>query len=262
MRADEQQQLEENKERIANSPYLGVVEAVWIVIENFIVAFVLRALVTGRTGAQIISYQLRPFVLFLGFMVWFMWRKQLPGDFRFLGWPSTRIWRFAACIGLLAAAMWLLGGNVLCLDNVRSPASGWIDWALVSRYTLFGPIQEELLFRCLALSAVWKRSSRMSPESRNRFLTVASGLLFGAMHLSNLIGVPLNYVMMQAALSTLAGASYTWSVLKSGNISDAIFAHLANNLLAVWVPTTRAGEPAALFSVVGSVMIHLSLFIN
>jgi membrane protease YdiL (CAAX protease family) len=148
----------------------------------------------------------------------------------------------------------LYGLDLLSLENLQSSTTKLFYMPYFWSYVIFGPIQEELIFRGLVLLTLLLRSSSYtSPEIP---VAVISGVCFGLMHLGNLISVPSLYVVWQTIFSTFSGVCYSLVILRSKSIGDSILLHFVNNVAAVFLPISvvSAGGP-----LVGLVSLYMTL---
>ena len=139
----------------------------------------------------------------------------------------------------LAVALLLLPLAQLLFPDGQSPqevaeiigsanSSMLLKLSLVVAAVVLAPVTEEIIFRGVLLKALRNHS--------NRFIMVATALVFSAVHL---LGLDLDRLWTSAALVLpqifLLGLLLAWLTLRTGRLGPAIFLHSGWNLLAALV---------------------------
>ena len=166
----------------------------------------------------------------LGLIAWWASRgarRRFSLGFRFegrdlIGLPLGVGFQIAASIALLPIVLWVLDGEAPTQEVVES-ASGLvgIDIVLVIiGAVLLAPLAEELVFRGVLLRALIVSRGR-------RFATYVSAAVFAAIHL-----LDPNAWMVVPILFAL-GIVLAKVTISTGRIAQAVFTHMAFNLVAV-----------------------------
>jgi len=166
----------------------------------------------------------------LGLIVWWASRgarRRFSLGFRFegsdlIGLPLGVGFQIAASIAMLPIVLWVLDGDAPTQEVVES-ASGLvgIDIVLVVLGAgLLAPLAEELVFRGVLLRALIVSRGR-------RFATYVSAAVFAAIHL-----LDPNAWMVVPILFAL-GIVLAKVTISTGRIAQAVFTHMAFNLVAV-----------------------------
>jgi len=166
----------------------------------------------------------------LGLIAWWASRgarRRFSLGFRFegsdlIGLPLGVGFQIAASIAMLPIVLWVLDGDAPTQEVVES-ASGLvgIDIVLVVLGAgLLAPLAEELVFRGVLLRALIVSRGR-------RFATYVSAAVFAAIHL-----LDPNAWMVVPILFAL-GIVLAKVTISTGRIAQAVFTHMAFNLVAV-----------------------------
>jgi membrane protease YdiL (CAAX protease family) len=158
-----------------------------------------------------------------------MWR--LAGrDFDTLGLrmrvePSWRFWAGAAVliaivVGVAAAGYVLATGKYEHLALHAPNADTWL--VRIPDACIYAPVFEELVYRVALCSALVPWIGRWPT-------VIASGAIFGLVHITYGVGGPDNFI---------AGYFFAWAYLRSGSVSVPIAMHAAGNLIAVLLHPT------------------------
>lgn len=95
---------------------------------------------------------------------------------------------------------------------IYSMSLGGINWSLVTSAflgTLFVGIGEEVAFRGVALNAIGQKTTVF-------WAVVVSSVLFGLLHLTNLINSEPSSVLPQVIITTLTGLLFGWTYISTG----------------------------------------------
>jgi membrane protease YdiL (CAAX protease family) len=162
--------------------------------------------------------------------------------------PSPRLTRqSAAASGLILVALLIaLAG---WLDVLRLDPDFWIResrWFILILALVPG-VWEELAFRGLMLSNLEQRYPRW-------VAIVASAVLFGLMHFTNLMLREPAQVLFEVIMATSVGVAWGYLTVKTGSVVPAMFMHYLMNVLIELILAPELSETASAV-VFGSVTI-------
>lgn len=132
-------------------------------------------------------------------------------------------WMLVINCGVVAAFILLTGAT---------PYSG-NQWLLTEVVVV--PIVEELAWRGVVLSTVLAVLNRAGVGGASSHIAVwTAGVAFGMLHLGNVLaGVPLEFVVLQAASAVAWGVMYGYARTSTDSVLPAIGLHAAMNLVVV-----------------------------
>jgi membrane protease YdiL (CAAX protease family) len=167
------------------------------------------------------------FELYLGVaatlaFLWFMWqlRGRIPD---WLGAEYLR-WNRTPCRKLVSAVVWGLAAGVALAWTFRNyDRSAPLAFVTVWSAIMFGPFQEEIVFRGYLFSGVERLLKRWS--SRAGWLTViVIAAVFAVSHL-----IKAGITPRQIASVFLTGTLYGWLRLDSNSTVPPVLAHMSYN---------------------------------
>ncbi|MBQ9605602.1 MAG: CPBP family intramembrane metalloprotease, partial [Lachnospiraceae bacterium] len=156
-------------------------------------------------------------------LVWYRW---FSPEYRFLPQKGDIRGSFVLIAPILIYWVLLFGMFGYLAGGIPFRAAGLQTVVLA----LMAGMVEEVCFREIAISFMAKK---LMNEKRIPLMAVASGILFGFTHLTNLVnGNPVTDILYQVILTVLTGVFFAAVYLRRGNVWVVCLVHFAHDLLA------------------------------
>jgi len=110
--------------------------------------------------------------------------------------------------------------------------TGQIKYGSVFEMLILNPLREEIVFRGVVVSAIYRRIGGFHPQHKIR-VSLLSGFLFGFIHVLNLFSDKFSqfYILLQVVFGFFVGYFYSLRFMKAG-LMEPIILHVANNAMA------------------------------
>ncbi|GAB5357193.1 hypothetical protein AAMO2058_000353100 [Amorphochlora amoebiformis] len=183
---------------------------------------------------------------------------------------SIHVVSFALTRGL----HYMLGSDlvIFTLDNYYEPTTGAFDPKRAAEILILGPIREEIFFRGVMFSVVYRRMASVSnsQQARRQAIQISCGT-FASLHALNAFSsgetegqsrYSMLYISLQIITGVVIACFYTLRFLKTGCIWETIWLHATHNLFASVIPTDlRASifDPSFLLPTLATMVIHSGL---
>lgn len=181
-----------------------------------------------------------PTVLFvIAVVIWLGWTRET-------GLRPNQWWHRESLVAFLPLAVPLIAVPVL---GLRATTGGPVAWLLAD--AAFVAIWEQVYFRGLLLAQLRRRFARA------RTAVVVSALLFGAIHLTNIVGLDADpmFTLVQSLWAFLSAVGMAAVLIRTGSIWPLIAAHFLldgiERVLFTGQATRAEPELMALLLVVG-----------
>ena len=241
--------------------------------------FFMKMAMDGLEGTPYAS-ALATVVSSLAIVVWFLTRFSwttnisMRETLRRMGFDRPRFSSYLLVVLLLHVSSTLImalsqpsggPGVRLTTDNFRD-ANGEFDAGRAIDLLVLAPLREELLYRGVLFSLVYRRLASVSAGWQGPI--VVSSLAFGLMHGMNFFsnrGPSKLYVLLQVLDAVPIGVFYNLRFISTGNIWETIGLHFIHNVFASLVPTKleyRITDPYFVVPALATLLVHLLLARN
>ncbi len=162
------------------------------------------------------------FLLVIGVLVLF----RRPRFYGFQIGESFKMWKPILLVSAAVCAF-----TAICLFlTPRTPYSG-ANWAVEM---ILVPISEEMIWRGIIFSLVYKVLTRLHDDKMSIVLTIAfSSIAFGLAHISNVLVHPVSFVLLQIIFAAIAGSGMGFLRAITKSVYPPILVHALFNLVAI-----------------------------